>query len=46
MWSHWIGTTIQFGPGIRFDHSWDDDSYDNGTKYNQLKIASDLIFYF
>ena len=46
MLSHWIGSTIQFRPELRFDHAWDRKSYDRGTKKSQLTIASDLIFHF
>ena len=44
--SHWVGTTIQMRPEIRFDHAWDRRSYGEGTKQSQLTIASDLIFHF
>jgi hypothetical protein len=46
MWSHWIGSTIQIRPEVRFDRAWDRNSYDNGTKQNQFTVASDLIFHF
>lgn len=46
MWSHWIGTTIQIRPEVRFDRAWDRKAYDNGTRHNQLTVASDLIFHF
>ena len=44
--SHWIGTTIQMRPEIRFDHSWDRASYDAGKRYSQFTAATDLIFHF
>ncbi len=44
--SHWIGTTIQMRPEIRFDHSWDRAGYDGGTRYSQFTAATDLIFHF
>jgi hypothetical protein len=44
--SHWVGSTIQIRPEIRFDHSWDRAGYDRGTKQSQLTVASDLIFHF
>jgi hypothetical protein len=44
--SHWIGTTIQIRPEIRFDHSWDRAGYDRGTRYSQFTAATDLIFHF
>jgi hypothetical protein len=46
MLSHWIGTTVQIRPEIRFDHAWDRRAYDNGTRTNQFTVASDLIFHF
>jgi hypothetical protein len=44
--THWIGTTIQIRPEIRFDHSWDRFGYDDGKKQSQFTAASDLIFHF
>ena len=46
MYNHWIGTTVQIRPEIRFDHAWDRRSYDNGTRTNQFTVASDLILHF
>jgi Putative beta-barrel porin-2, OmpL-like. bbp2 len=46
MLSHWIGSTVQIRPEIRFDHAWDRKSYDRGTRNSQLTVASDLIFHF
>jgi hypothetical protein len=46
MLSHWIGTTIQIRPEIRFDHAWDRNAYDRRTRQSQLTAASDLIFHF
>ena len=46
MLSHWIGTTVQIRPEIRFDHSWDRKGYDQQTRQNQFTVASDLIFHF
>ena len=46
MLSHWIGSTIQIRPEIRFDHAWDRNAYDQGTRQNQFTIASDLIYHF
>ena len=44
--SHWIGTTVQIRPEIRFDHAWDRKAYDRGTKQSQFTVASDLIVHF
>jgi hypothetical protein len=46
MLAHWIGSTIQIRPEIRFDRAWDRKSYDNGRRQSQLTVASDLIFHF
>ncbi|MFC6644605.1 porin [Granulicella cerasi] len=46
MWSHWIGTTVQIRPELRFDHAWDRRAYDNGTRTNQFTVASDVVFHF
>ena len=46
MWSHWIGTTVQIRPEVRFDHAWDRNAYDNGTRQNQFTVASDLVLHF
>ena len=45
-WTHWVGSTVQLRPEIRFDHAWDRRSYDNGRDRNQLTVASDLIVHF
>jgi hypothetical protein len=46
MLSHWIGTTVQIRPEIRFDHAWDRKSYDYGTHQGQLTFACDLILHY
>jgi Putative beta-barrel porin-2, OmpL-like. bbp2 len=46
MLSHWIGTTVQIRPEIRFDRAWDRKSYDRGTRQSQLTVACDLIFHY
>ncbi len=46
MYSHWIGTTVQIRPEVRFDHSWARRAYDQGTRTNQFTVASDLVFHF
>jgi hypothetical protein len=46
MWGHWIGTTIQLRPELRFERAWDVPAYNNGQRHNQLTAASDLIFHF
>ena len=44
--THWIGTTIQLRPEIRFDRAWDRNAYDTGKHQNQFTVASDLIVHF
>jgi hypothetical protein len=44
--SHWVGTTVQMRPELRFDHAWDNKAYDKGTRRNQLTLAADVIFHF
>jgi hypothetical protein len=46
MWCHWIGTTVQLRPELRFERAWDKKVYDDGRHHNQLTVASDLIFHF
>ena len=46
LWTHWIGSTIQFRPELRFEHAWDAQPYDNGKHPSQLTAAADLIFHF
>jgi Putative beta-barrel porin-2, OmpL-like. bbp2 len=46
MWGHWIGSTVQIRPELRFERAWDSKAYDNGRKQNQFTAASDLIFHF
>jgi Putative beta-barrel porin-2, OmpL-like. bbp2 len=45
-WCHWIGTTVQIRPELRFERAWDQKAYDYGRRQNQLTVASDLIFHF
>jgi len=45
-WCHWIGTTVQIRPELRFERAWDQKAYDSGRRHNQLTVASDLIFHF
>ena len=45
-WTHWMGTTVQIRPELRFERAWDRKAYDYGRRQNQLTVASDLIFHF
>lgn len=42
----YFGTTVMLRPEIRFDHSWDKSSYNNGTARNQFFVGADLIYKF
>jgi hypothetical protein len=46
MLSHWVGSTVQIRPEIRFDHAWDRRAYDRGTRTNQFTFATDVILHF
>ena len=45
-WNHWVGTTVQIRPEIRFDHAWDNTAYDGGTRRNQFTAAADVVYHF
>jgi len=45
-WNHWIGSTVQLRPEVRFDHAMDRAAYDKGTRSNQFTAASDVVFHF
>jgi hypothetical protein len=42
----YIGSTVMLRPELRFDHSWDNRGYDNGTARNQFFFGMDLIYKF
>jgi hypothetical protein len=44
MWGHWIGNTVLFRPGIRFEHSYGVSAYDSGTEQTQFSFAMDVVF--
>jgi Putative beta-barrel porin-2, OmpL-like. bbp2 len=46
MLCHWIGSTVQLRPELRFERAWDRKAYDNSQRQNQLTVATDLIFHF
>ena len=46
MYGHWIGSTILFRPGIRFERAYDRTAYDSGARKNQFSFAMDVIFKF
>jgi hypothetical protein len=40
------GTTVLLRPEVRYERSYDNPAYQNGTKKNQLTAAGDMIFFF
>jgi hypothetical protein len=46
MLSHWVGSTVQIRPEVRFDHAWDRTAYDKGTRRNQFTLATDVVVHF
>ncbi len=42
----YFGSTIMLRPELRYDHSWDNRGYNNGTARNQLFFGADLIYKF
>lgn len=44
--THWVGSTVQIRPEVRFDHAWDNRAYDKGTRRNQFTFASDIVMHF
>ena len=45
-WNHWLGSTVQFRPELRFDHAWDQKTYNHGTAVNQFTAATDIVYHF
>ena len=45
-WNHWIGSSIVFRPEVRFERSYINPAYDNGTKKNQFIAAGDMIWFY
>jgi hypothetical protein len=45
-YNHWIGTTIQFRPELRFDHTWDRPMFNYAAKRSQFTAATDVVFHF
>lgn len=45
-WNHWIGSSIVFRPEVRFERSYINPAYDNGTKKNQFIVAGDMIWFY
>jgi len=45
-WNHWIGSSLVFRPEIRFERSYINPAYDDGTKKNQFIVAGDMIWFY
>jgi hypothetical protein len=45
-WVHWFGTTVQLRPEARFDRAWDRRAYNQGRRWTQFTLASDIIYHF
>ena len=45
-WNHWIGSTVQIRPEVRFDHAWDRLAYDRGAHKSQFTFATDVVLHF
>lgn len=45
-WIHWLTSSIELRPEIRFDHSYNATAYNNGTKASQLTFAADILVKF
>jgi hypothetical protein len=45
-YNHWLGSTVQIRPEMRFDHSWVRPAYDQGKRINQFTVATDVIVHF
>jgi hypothetical protein len=45
-WNHWIGTTIVLRPELRWEHNFNNLSYDGGNRHSQFMFASDIIWFF
>jgi len=44
--TYWPNKLITFRPEVRFDHSYAEAAYDNGTRHNQVLASFDVIVHF
>ena len=42
----WPNKLITIRPELRYDHSYDERVYNNGTRHNQLAFTTDVIFHY
>lgn len=45
-WTHWLGSTVQIRPELRYERSWDRPAYNNGTRFAQFTAAADLVLHY
>ena len=45
-WVHWLTPSIEVRPELRYDHSYNALTYDNGTKRDQFAFALDMLVKF
>ena len=45
-WNHWVGSTVQIRPEVRFDRAWDRKAYDRSTRQSQFTFATDVVYHF
>jgi len=44
--TYWPDKIITIRPELRFDHAYDTNAYDNGTKRSQFAFITDVIYHF
>jgi len=42
----WPDKLITIRPELRYDHSYDERAYNNGTRHNQFAFITDVIFHY
>ena len=45
-WTHWLGSTVQIRPELRYERSWDRPAYNNTTRFAQFTAAADLVLHY
>ena len=45
-WNHWIGTTIVLRPELRWEHAYNSNAYDSGTRHSQFMFAADVVWFY
>ena len=44
--TYWPDKLITIRPELRFDHAYDTDAYNNGTRRSQFAFVTDVIYHF